>query len=250
MAERRVASIGGAPAELNVSADSADLARDAAAWLLDLVLAAGDRPALCLAGGSTPAALYHLLAAEPYRNRFPWQKVHWFWGDERFVPRDDKRSNFRMAWTTLFEHVPAPPENIHPIATDRGLAFAAADYERLLRQFYGADRLAAGHPLFAATLLGLGTDGHTASLFPGDPALGESERWVMPVPDAKPEPRITLTVPALTSAAKIAFLVSGTDKRAILARLRRGEDLPAGRIAAVGNTLWFIDRVAAEEETT
>jgi len=221
------------------------LVRCAAEWLLNRILAVRGAPAICLAGGSTPLLLYRALAEPPWRDRMPWERVHWFWGDERFVRWDDPRSNYHMARAALFDHVPVPPENIHPIATSGTLEQAAADYDRGLRQFYGAPRLAIGHPLFAATLLGVGPDGHTASLFPGSTALTEDARWVAAIPEAQPEPRISLTMPALSSSSEIAFIVSGASKSAIVARIRRGEDLPATRVDTAGRIHWFIDRAAA-----
>src|SRR5580704_14366394 len=234
-----------AQSEFVVLVDALTLARCAADWLLDLVRAAGHIPAVCLSGGSTPLLFYETLSTPAYRYRFPWQRIHWFWGDERFVAADHERSNYRAAKSALFDHVPVPEENIHPIMTESTLEAAAENYEFTLRQFYKAPELSIGHSLFAATLLGVGTDGHVASLFPGDDALQERARWVVAVPEAKPERRITLTLLTLASTSEIAFLVSGTSKREILARIRRGEDVPALRIKSTGRTHWFVDRAAA-----
>ena len=221
------------------------LARCAAEWLVNRILAVRGTPAVCLAGGATPLLLYRALTEPPWFDRIPWQRVHWFWSDERFVGRDDPRSNYYMARAALFDHVPVPPENLHPIETSGTLEEAAASYEQVLRRFYGAPRLSIDRPLFAATLLGVGTDGHTASLFPGSALLSESARWVAAIPEARPEPRISLTPPALASSGEIAFLVSGGSKRGILARIRRGEDLPATRVDTAGRLHWFVDRAAA-----
>jgi 6-phosphogluconolactonase len=245
MVPSRVAMANASQTEFVTLRGPKTLARCAADWLLNRALAVPERPAVCLAGGSTPLLLYQMLADRPWRDRFPWERVHWFWGDERYVPPDDPRSNYRMVRSALLDRVPVPPENIHAMPTNGTLPQVAGDYERALKQFYGADELAPNRPLFAATLLGLGTDGHTASLFPGSAALDEHERWVAPVPDAHPEPRITLTPPALASSGEIAFLVSGAKKRDILARVRRNEDLPALRIESAGRVHWFIDRAAA-----
>lgn len=220
------------------------LARCAADWLLGRALAVEEAPAICLAGGSTPQSLYRLLAEPPYRDRFPWQRVHWFWGDERFVPRDHPRSNYRMVKEALFDRVPVPPQNIHPFDTMATLEVAAASYERELKSFYGATELRPDRPLFAATLLGLGGDGHTASLFPGQAALDEHKAWVAAVPEGQPEPRLTLTYPTLDSSGEIAFLVSGAAKRDILRRVRNGEDFPATRVDTPGRIRWFVDRAA------
>jgi len=249
MVPSRVAMANSVQTEFVVLRGPKTLARCAADWLLARVLAVAERPAVCLSGGATPLMLYQLLAEAPWRDRFPWSRVHWFWGDERFVPPDDPRSNYRMVRAALFDRVGVPAENIHPMPTDRALPQVAADYERVLMQFYGAERLLLDRPLFAATLLGLGTDGHTASLFPGSGALEEEERWVAAVPDARPEPRITLTLPALASSGEIAFLVSGAKKRDILSQIRRHDDLPATRIDSAGRVHWFVDRAAAGKES-
>lgn len=232
---------------LAVMADAEALARRAAEWLSATLSATPGRTAVALSGGSTPRRLYELLAGPPFSGAFPWERVHWFWGDERFVPRDDPRSNYRMAREALLGRAPIPPGNIHPIPTE-GMppAAAAAQYEETLRSFYGAPRFDPARPLFAVTLLGLGPDGHTASLFPGSPVLGERERWVAAAADAKAEPRITLTYPALDSSRHAAFLVSGEEKRSAFERLRRGDEaLPATHIHPVGALHWFADAAAA-----
>jgi 6-phosphogluconolactonase len=241
----RVAMANSAQKELVVLRGPKTLARYVAGWLLNRILAVSGVPAICLAGGSTPLTLYRTLAERPWRDRFPWQRVHWFWSDERFVPSDDPRSNYRAARTALFDHVPVSAGNIHPIATSGTLAESAASYEEALKQFYGASQLSIDHPLFAVTLLGMGADGHTASIFPGSAVLAEQERWVAAIPDAQRESRVTLTIPALASSGEIAFLVAGARKREILARVRRGDDVPASRIENAGRLHWFVDRAAA-----
>lgn len=240
---------GGDAAIATVLPDPEAVASAAADWLLERVRAAGDRPsAVCLAGGSTPQRLYELLPAPPYRDAFPWERVHWFWGDERFVPREDERSNYRMVRQALLDRAPVPEANVHPIPTSFTPREAAAAYERELRRFYGADTLDPARPLFDATLLGLGEDGHTASLFPGTAALEERARWVVAVEGVKPEPRITLTYPPLESSREAAFLVTGAGKRDIVRRVRAGADLPAARLHPVGRLRWFLDREAAPED--
>jgi 6-phosphogluconolactonase len=180
----------------------------------------------------------------------PWQRIHWFWGDERFVPSKDARSNYRMVRDALLDRVGAPVGSVHPIPTD-GVTLDAAvvAYERELKQSYGAQQLSPDRPLFDVTLLGLGEDGHTASLMPGTAALEERSGWVAAVVGATPEARITLTYPALESSRDVAFLVSGTAKRDMLARIRRGSaDVPAARIRPVGRLHWFVDRAALPDE--
>lgn len=225
--------------------DPEALARHGADWLCALACASHGDFAVCLSGGSTPRRLYELLAAPQIASRFPWQRVHWFWGDERFVPHDHPESNYRMAFDAFLSRVPVPAANIHPIPTQRvPPQEAAAAYEAGLKRFYGAQSLAAERPLFDVTLLGLGADGHTASLFPGQPALEEARRWVVAAPGSPP--RITLTYPALDSSRDVAFLVTGAGKKEVLRRARAADPaLPAARIRPTGRLHWFTDRAAA-----
>jgi 6-phosphogluconolactonase len=235
-------------------ADPAALAATAAEHLLARTAANSGRVAICLTGGSSPKQLYQLLATDAYRSRIPWERVHWFIGDERFVPASDPLNNMAMARTAFLDRC-APAANIHPIPTatagpadpDRG----AALYEQELQSFYGADTLDQSRPLFDLVLMGVGPDGHTASLFPGDPALDETARWVVGVPRANVEPfvpRVTLTPPTLASCRVMLFEVSGREKRAILTRLFAGENLPANRARSTGGeTVWLVDRAAIPE---
>jgi 6-phosphogluconolactonase len=228
--------------------DAQGIARDAADRLLARISKGSDRAAVCLTGGTGPGELYELLAREPYRSRIPWPRLHWFMGDDRYVPLDDPLSNMGMA-RRLFLNVNAPDENIHPVPTTLASPDAAARaYEAELKQFYGRDALDAGRPLFELVLMGLGPDGHTASLFPNAPALLEEERWVVGVDQAGMEPfvpRVTLTFPPLASSGEMLFLVAGEDKRDILARVFSGEDLPAGRARSRGELVWLVDPAAA-----
>jgi 6-phosphogluconolactonase len=226
--------------------DSDALAHRAAEWLVTVMGREG-RLAIALSGGATPQRLYELLARPPYRDVFPWSRTHWFWGDERFVAPDDPLSNFRMVREALLSHVPIAADHVHPVPTVGMTPEAAADaYERALKAFYGAPDLVPGKPLFDVTLLGLGPDGHTASLFPGTSVLEERTRWVAPVLGAKAEARITLTYSALESTRHAAFLVSGAGKRAALAGLREGDArLPAARFHPAGTLHVFADAAAA-----
>lgn len=230
--------------------DAAALAQAAAERLIARLEANSGRAAVCLTGGSSPERLYRLLASEPYRSRIPWRRVHWFMGDERFVPPEDLRNNMTMA-RRLFLDVCAPPENVHPILVQAGTTRdAARRYEIALQTFYGSGRLDPMHPLFDLVLMGLGPDGHTASLFPGDAALDERERWVVGVARAGVEPlvpRVTLTLPTLASCREMLFEVSGPDKRAVLAQVLNGEDLPASRARSLGDTVWLADAAALPE---
>ena len=220
------------------------LAHHVAEWMIERALEQQRRFAVCLSGGSTPRRLYELLACAP---RFPWERTHWFWGDERVVPHDDPQSNFRMAWEAMLRDSPAPADNIHAIPTQGASpAACAAQYETVLKRFYGAETLQSGRPLFDITLLGLGEDGHIASLFPASPALAESKRWAVAVVGAKQPDRITLTYPVLESCRFTAFLVVGGNKHHALARVRTGDRaLPAARLRPAGAVYWFADRAAA-----
>jgi 6-phosphogluconolactonase len=222
------------------------LANEIADWIVDRANAARGRFAFCLSGGETPKRLYELLAAPARRERFPWQRTHCFWGDERVVAHDDPRSNFHMAWDALLRHVPVRPENIHAVPTERGSAASgAAEYEATLKRFYGAETLDAARPLFDLTLLGLGEDGHIASLFPGSPALAEAERWAVGVTGSGALDRVSLTYPALASSADTAFVIVGARKRDVLLRLRAGDTaLPAARLQSAGAVFCFADRAA------
>jgi 6-phosphogluconolactonase len=232
--------------QIDVAADADDLAHRVAAFIAARIKAAPQRLALNLSGGSTPRQVYQLLGAEPYRSGVDWRKVALFWGDERFVPFDHKDSNYRMTSEALLARLPVPPGAVHRIPTDAGSPQeAAALYQASLQEFYGAKTLDPARPLFDVTLLGLGTDGHTASLFPNTPALDERDAWATAVIGAMPEPRISLTYPALESSADILFLVSGAAKKEILARLLANDRaLPASRIATRGAIHIFADRAA------
>ena len=234
-------------ADVQVFADPTTLAREIASRICALALQGSDRFAICCSGGSTPKLLYEALAEPSIAVRFPWSRVHWFWGDERFVPHDHPDSNFRMIREAMLSKVPAPAANIHSIPTETETAEQAAhQYERELAEFYRSDTLTVSRPLFDVVLLGLGEDGHTASLFPGHSALTESTHWAAPVIGLKPEARITLTYPALNSASNVAFLVTGQAKREVFARARSGElSLPAARINPSGRLHWFCDQAAA-----
>jgi 6-phosphogluconolactonase len=235
--------------EWRVFDNAAMLADGVAEWMCALAIAGEHTFSVCLSGGSTPRPLYERLAGSDIAAHFPWNRVHWFWGDERFVPHDDQASNYKMAYDALFAKVSAPAEHIHAIPT-QGLSpqQAAVDYQGVLQRYYGAARFDERRPLFDVTLLGVGDNGHTASLFPGDPALQENRRWVLAVTGAGKFARITLTYPALDSSSYVAFIVTGAKKQNILKRILAGDPaLPAVRIRPVGRLIWFVDRVAMPE---
>jgi len=226
--------------------DSQTLARHVAEWMTQAALAASRPFRVSLSGGSTPKTLYSLLASDDFRKRFPWERVSWYWGDERFVPYDHPDSNYRMTREAMLAKAPVPPENVHPVPADGTPEEAARRYERTLREAYGAATLDPARPLFDITLLGLGADGHTASLLPGQPVLEERTRWVMAVSHGRPEVRITMTYPAIDSSRSVAFLVAGREKAAILNTIRGGDSaLPAARVRPVGELIWFVDKAAA-----
>jgi 6-phosphogluconolactonase len=174
----------------------------------------------------------------------------WFWGDERFVPWDHPDSNYGMVHTAMLAGPQAsvPPQNVHAIATTGSLGEAADRYQGDLKAYYGADELDPARPLFDVVLLGMGSDGHTASLFPGKPALDERQRWVAEVPEpglAPHVPRVTLTFPLLESSRSTAFVAAGADKHAMMHRVLAGEwDLPSARVRPQNELVWFIDKAA------
>lgn len=222
------------------------LADEVANWLLGLALGTREPFRLCLSGGSTPKTLYQRLSEPPFQSEFPWSRTMLFFGDERFVPATDEDSNYKMVTDTLLTRIEIPPQNVFRILTELpSAAEAARSYAAALQGVYGSTTLDAGRPLFDVTLLGLGPDGHTASLLPGQPVLEERERWVAEVSQGRPESRITLTYPSLASSRAIAFLVVGPDKQEMLAHVRSGAtDVPAGRLETSAEVHWFTDRAA------
>ena len=231
----------------NVFPDAEALAQSAAAWFARTLAAAEGQVAVALSGGSTPKRLYEILAQDPLREVVPWQRVHLFWGDERFVPQDDPRSNYRMTRDPRPDPGPTPPANAPPRPPDTlAPAPAAARYAEALASQHGSATLDPARPLFEIVLLGLGTNGHTASLFPGEPALDERERWAVPVAPPGEPVRVTLTYPALESTRHAAFLVAGAEKHTMLERLRAGDEtIPAGRYQPKGELLLFADQAAS-----
>ncbi len=232
-------------ATVEVLADAEALAARAADWLVATIAALPGRVAVCLTGGETPRHAYRELAAR--RSALPLERLHWFWGDERFVPPDHPDSNYRMANGTLFSPLAAARESIHRIPTSGFDAEAAAlAYERELQAWYGVDRLDSARHLFDIMLLGLGANGHLASLFPDQPLLAERRRWTGAVFGVAEQSRITLTYPVLESARETAFLVAGAQKREALAAVLGGDRaMPAARLEPRGGLRFFIDRAAA-----
>jgi 6-phosphogluconolactonase len=239
------------PYQVIVVADPDALAKAAAERVLARIAANDGRIAICLTGGSSPKRLYELLATDANRAKIPWGRVDWFIGDERFVPPDSPLNNMAAARKIFLDRF-APSSRIHPIPTDAASPNeAAARFERELKAFYGAESLDPARPLFDLVLMGVGPDGHTASLFPGDPAAAETTRWVIGVARAPVEPlvpRVTLTLPVLASCREMLFEVAGMGKRAILTRVFGGEKLPANRARSNGETVWLVDSAALPED--
>lgn len=233
----------GAVVDVRVLPDAVAVAREAAAHIAALIAAktaAGGGFSLALSGGRTPRLLYQCLA-EDYRDRIPWAHVNIFWSDERYVPHDEPGSNYLMAKETLLAHVPVSPARVHPMPTDLvDPDEAARQYERVLP------------PSCDLVLLGIGSDGHTASLFPGSPALDERQRRVAVECAAPVEPRVrlTLTFQALNQAGNAFFVVTGADKAPALRRILRDSpdyrQCPAVGVRPLGGTvIWWLDTAAA-----
>jgi gluconokinase/6-phosphogluconolactonase len=225
--------------------DASALAEAAAEAIVAAIEVGGAAPAICLTGGSTPRGVYGLLGRDPWASRIAWRRVHWFVGDERFVPPGDERSNLGEA-RRLFLDRCAPKENIHAVRTDAADVHAAAQlYEDELRNFCAERRARA---LFDLVLLGVGPDGHVASLFAACPVTCEQGSWAAGVeqPGLAPfVPRVTLTFDALSSCRNLLFMAQGAAKAPVLSRIAQGDDLPATRVTAQRGALWLVDKAAA-----
>jgi 6-phosphogluconolactonase len=237
------------PVDLRVLPEPESLAAAAASEIASrLAGAVGERgrASWALAGGSTPRRAYELLARD--HAALPWDRIHVFWGDERCVPPDHADSNFAMARRALLDRVAIPPANVHRVRGELAAEGAALDYERELRGFFGDVAFAA----FDVVLLGVGEDGHTASLFPGHPALAETTRWAVPVETAAKPPRwrVSLTLPVLCAARDVFVLAAGAGKRAVVAAVRTDADsaaraYPAAAVRPAGRLVWLVDDAAA-----
>ncbi|HEY4275868.1 MAG TPA: 6-phosphogluconolactonase [Rhizomicrobium sp.] len=229
--------------KMEIVADLDALSARAAEIIADRIRAGNAPFRLALAGGGTPRGCYHHLAQ---LHQVPWEGVEIYLGDERFVPPDHPDSNYRLIRETLLASGKVQPRGLFAVPYDGEPASAADAYEEILRQQYGSSRLLPDRPLFDLQLLGLGEDGHTASLLPGQPVLDERTRWVAVVPEGRREPRISLTYPALESSRVMLFLVSGAGKKDALARARAADpSVPAGRLKLQGEVIWLVDRAAA-----
>lgn len=241
----------GASVDVRVVETADDLAAEAAGIIQHVAaeaVAARGRFTIVLSGGATPRATYARLAAPPFRDRMPWAHTWVFFGDERAVPPDHRESNYGMARATLLDRVPLPPAQVFRIRGEADdVEAAAAEYARTIAEVLGVRR--GEQPRFDLVLLGLGIDGHTASLFPGSPVLREVFRAVAAVHAAAaaiPQ-RVTLTFPVLNAAARVLFLVAGPEKvKAVKAVLRDEAALPAAAVRPVdGHVMWLLDRAAA-----
>lgn len=236
--------------QVRVLGDRESLSRAAADRFLALsreCIALAGKFTVALSGGSTPRKLYSLLGADPYQKSVDWTRAHVFWADERAVPRDHPESNFKLAFDAFLSGVPIPAANLHRIRGEEGPERAAKEYEDDLRRFFDIQ----GLPIFDLIILGIGEDGHTASLFPGSSALSETTRLALPVYPERPKTgRVTLTLPVLNNASHILFLASGHAKTDIVAEVlgegKTNGRYPAGLVKpAHGSLEWFIDKDAA-----
>lgn len=235
--------------ELHIEKDTKALSASLAEWInnyIQQVLAKQDRFTFVLSGGSTPKALYALLAESPYKESIPWEKLHFFWGDERAVPFEDSRNNAKMCYDELLDRVPVKAENIHVMRTDITPEESAAEYEKIVKTYFEGSETT-----FDFVLLGMGDDGHTLSLFPGTEVIHEQNSLATSFfLQAQDMYRITLTAPVVNDAACVAFLAAGAGKAEVLKQVLKGEknvDLyPSQIIQPVkGQLHWFVDEAAA-----
>jgi 6-phosphogluconolactonase len=253
--------------ELKICKNIEELSQQVAEYMVDHIhktLQQQNRFTVALSGGSTPKKLHLLLASDQFRNKIDWQKLHVFWGDERYVPFDDERNNAKMAFDTLLDHVPVPKSQIYTMQTDIDSEESAKEYEDLLRKYFPE---AASYKLqavsnepqtinhkpqtFDLVLLGLGDNAHTLSLFPGEEVIHEKDHWVRTVFVKEINmQRITLTAPVVNLSKQIAFLVSGQDKADAVSHVLLNDYTPDLYPAQVvkpihGELLWFLDKAAA-----
>ncbi len=231
--------------DIKISPDKNKLIQESAAYITGLIqdsLKVKDKCTFVLAGGSTPKDLYETLASEKYRAVIDWSKVHVFWGDERCVPSDHLDSNYRMAKEALIDHIDISPENVIRIPAEKEPAEAAREYEETIKRFFGGT---SQFPVFDIILLGIGEDGHTASLFPGTDALEEKKRWVTEVYVPKLDTyRVTLTFPVINNGMNVIFLVAGLSKAEIVRNIlnKEGLNYPAAYVEPVnGKLVYLID---------
>ena len=222
-----------------------------AEWITGVIentLRTQDRFTIALSGGSTPVPVHLILAGSPYKERIDWSKLHVFWGDERAVPFEDSRNNAKMGYDTLLNFVSVPPAQIHVMRTDIPPEQSAAEYEKILHEYFGPTG-----PSFDLVLLGMGDDGHTLSLFPGTAVVHEETAWVTSFfLKAQDMYRITLTRPIVNRAARIGFITAGSKKAHALKEVLKGEynpdKYPSQTIMPqAGELHWFVDEAAAAD---
>ncbi|TLV01608.1 6-phosphogluconolactonase [Dyadobacter luticola] len=235
--------------ELHIEKDAHQMSAKLAVWIAEYiqeVLAKQDRFTFVLSGGNTPKILFAELVKSPLKESIDWEKVHFFWGDERYVPYEDSRNNAKMCFEELLSKVPAKPEHIHIMRTDISPEESAAEYEAILKSYFGESETT-----FDFVLNGMGDDGHTLSLFPGFAVVHEKEKWVtsfwLTIQDMY---RITLTAPVVNKAACVAFMAVGENKAKVLKDVLEGEtnlDLYPSQIIQPesGELHWFVDDAAA-----
>lgn len=235
--------------ELHIARDPEQLSSNLAAWISNYILEVlQHKPhfTFVLSGGNTPKQLYTLLAKAPFSEMLPWEKIHFFWGDERAVPFEDDRNNARMAYDVLLNHVPVVPDNIHVMRTDIPPQEAAEAYEKILQRYFKGKEYT-----FDLVLLGMGDDGHTLSLFPGMPVVNEQHAWVQAFfLEAQDMYRITLTAPVVNLAACVIFMTTGAGKAMTLKNVIEGtfnaDQYPSQMIRPQDGELhWFVDEAAA-----
>lgn len=240
---------------LHIFADMQELSHSAANMVVETAASAvaqRGRFTVAISGGSLPKLVFPPLVNEPLRSQVDWASWHVFWADERCVPLDHQESSYRLAKETLFEHVDIPTSQIYTIDPNLSPSQAANAYQTTLANVFDLSLQSSSLPQFDLILLGMGPDGHTASLFPGHPLLNETERWVAPIIDSpKPPPeRITLTLPVINNARQVAFIATGTSKADLLPQVLDQSTsefaLPAGLVQPTNGQLhWFVDTAAA-----
>jgi len=235
----------------DISKNTDELSEKAAVWMIAYikeVLQKQDHFTIALSGGNTPKKLYQLLASEKYKHQIDWSKLHFFWGDERYVPFDDDSNNAKMVFETLLDHVPVKKDQIHIMRTDIEPEESAMNYEKILKRYFENNS-----STFDLVLLGLGDNAHTLSLFPGYDNIYEKHKWVMAfyLHEQKMY-RITLTATVVNRATRVVFLVAGGDKAVPLYHVLYGEHDPGQYPAQLiqpyeTEPKWFIDEAAAAE---
>ena len=236
---------------LVIKKDSDELSRDFAVWVTDYInkkLQQQTCFTIVLSGGNTPKKLYRLLSSDKFKHKIDWRKLHFFWGDERYVPFTDEKNNAKMAFDSLLGNVPVVKENIYIIRTDIKPEVSTTEYEKILHQYF-PDK----NKTFDLVLLGMGDNAHTLSLFPGYEIVQEKEKWVsFFYLEEQKMARITLTAPVVNAAECVVFLVSGSDKAAAVQHVLAGEHNPSLYPAQAiqpysGKIYWWIDEAAAAD---